>query len=90
MESPQINLHELYNDTSPVIPLIFILSAGSDPFGALQRFAAEKGFQDRIQSISLGQGQGPVAEKMLHEAIFIGDWVFLQVSDRKVKQIINP
>lgn len=33
----------------------------------------------RIQSISLGQGQGPVAEKMILAAYTTGDWVFLQV-----------
>ena len=33
----------------------------------------------RIQSISLGQGQGPVAEKMIKSAIVSGEWIFLQV-----------
>ena len=33
----------------------------------------------RVQAISLGQGQGPVAEKMIANAIKTGDWVFLQV-----------
>ena len=33
----------------------------------------------RIQAISLGQGQGPVAEKLIANATLSGDWVFLQV-----------
>ena len=33
----------------------------------------------RLQAISLGQGQGPVAEKLISHAIKSGDWVFLQV-----------
>jgi len=34
----------------------------------------------RIQAISLGQGQGPVAEKLIANATKTGDWVFLQVN----------
>ena len=34
----------------------------------------------RIHAISLGQGQGPVAEKLIANATKTGDWVFLQVS----------
>lgn len=34
----------------------------------------------RMLSISLGQGEGPVAEKMFIEAIEMGSWVFFQVS----------
>lgn len=56
-----------------------MLSSGSDPFGAFQRFASEMGVGDKVRSISLGQGQGPVAEKMISEAIESGDWIFLQV-----------
>ncbi|CAB3225661.1 unnamed protein product [Arctia plantaginis] len=34
--------------------------------------------RDRVHSISLGQGQGPVAERMINGAKSKGDWVFLQ------------
>ena len=33
---------------------------------------------ERIQSVSLGQGQGPVAKKMVEEGARIGTWVLLQ------------
>ncbi|XP_069560973.1 dynein axonemal heavy chain 6 [Brachyistius frenatus] len=78
VENPPIDLTNLYNDMSPSTPLVFILSTGSDPMGAFQRFANERGCLDRVESISLGQGQGPIAEKMIHAALKTGKWVFLQ------------
>ncbi|XP_034255936.1 dynein heavy chain 6, axonemal isoform X2 [Thrips palmi] len=78
VESPQVNLNVLYQDTNNITPLIFILSTGSDPFGSFQRFAYDLGNRDKVQAISLGQGQGPIAEKMIRSASSRGDWVFLQ------------
>ncbi|CAH1962386.1 unnamed protein product [Acanthoscelides obtectus] len=78
IESPQVALPVLFQDTSNGVPLIFVLSTGSDPFGAFQRFAADMGVLDKVKSISLGQGQGPVAEKLIMEGVESGDWVFLQ------------
>ncbi|XP_066430423.1 dynein axonemal heavy chain 6 isoform X2 [Eleutherodactylus coqui] len=78
IENPPVDLATLYQDMSPSTPLIFILSTGSDPMGAFQRFAKEKGYLERVQSISLGQGQGPIAEKMIKDATKTGNWVFLQ------------
>lgn len=31
-----------------------------------------------MQSVSLGQGQGPVARKLIEEGVRIGTWVLLQ------------
>ncbi|KAI3352270.1 hypothetical protein L3Q82_005249 [Scortum barcoo] len=69
VENPPIDLANLYSDMSPSTPLIFILSTGSDPMGAFQRFAKERGCLERVESISLGQGQGPIAEKMIRAAL---------------------
>ncbi|KAK6493365.1 dynein heavy chain 6 [Huso huso] len=78
VENPPVDLATLYNDMSPSTPLVFILSTGSDPMGAFQRFARERGYLDRVQSISLGQGQGPIAEKMIKAALKTGNWIYLQ------------
>ncbi|XP_029341080.1 dynein heavy chain 6, axonemal [Acyrthosiphon pisum] len=78
IESPGVSLHVLYNDTSSTIPLIFILSPGSDPFVAFQKFATEFGMIDKLHAISLGQGQGPVAEKLIKYGQKEGYWIFLQ------------
>lgn len=71
-------LATVYSDTSPSTPLIFLLSSGSDPMNVLQKFAEEKKFATKLQSISLGQGQGPAAEILIREARTVGHWVFLQ------------
>lgn len=73
-----IYLNHSYRDTSSSTPLIFILSTGTDPFGALTKFAGETGFADKYDSISLGQGQGPIAEGLIREGCSKGRWIFLQ------------
>ncbi|XP_064645339.1 dynein axonemal heavy chain 6-like [Lineus longissimus] len=78
VESPIADLHTLYADMAKVVPLVFVLSTGSDPMGAFLRFAKEKNYSDKLQAISLGQGQGPVAEKLMANAAKSGEWVFLQ------------
>ncbi|XP_072318696.1 dynein axonemal heavy chain 6 [Eucyclogobius newberryi] len=78
VENPPIDLAKLYLDMSPSTPLVFILSTGSDPMGAFQRFASEKGYLEKVESISLGQGQGPIAEKLIRGAMKNGNWIFLQ------------
>jgi dynein heavy chain, axonemal len=83
IESPGVLLHLLYNDTSSTIPLIFILSPGSDPFVAFQKFATEFGMIGKLRAISLGQGQGPIAEELINDGQREGHWIFLQVIIKK-------
>jgi dynein heavy chain len=47
----------------------------------LQRFADKRGWVlgERLHMISLGQGQGPIAEMLIAQAARAGDWVCLQV-----------
>ncbi|CAI9736985.1 dynein axonemal heavy chain 6-like [Octopus vulgaris] len=78
VESRAVDLQTIYNDMKKEIPLVFVLSTGSDPMNSLMRFAKEKNYSDRILAISLGQAQGPLAEALIKEATKTGDWVFLQ------------
>ncbi len=77
-ESPQTTMAQLYLDLDKSTPCVFVLSQGADPTAILLRFAQERGFQEKLHLISLGQGQGPRAEKLLESATSQGHWVLLQ------------
>ena len=47
VESPPIQLPTLYKDTLNSIPLIFILSPGTDPMSSFLRFAKEMDYIER-------------------------------------------
>jgi dynein heavy chain len=72
-------MEQVYLDTDFKTPLIFILSQGADPLLNLLRFAKEKKIgNDKMIILSLGQGQGPVAEKAINKGSKDGLWVVLQ------------
>lgn len=75
--SPDIRL--IYNQSTPIMPLVFILSPGADPGSDIQMLGDELGFTGpKLKLCALGQGQGPVAEGMLETGSKKGDWVLLQ------------
>jgi hypothetical protein len=77
VEPQPFALEPSFADSSCSTPLIFVLSPGSDPMAALLKFAEDRGV--RVESVSLGQGQGPVATKLIEEGSSAGFWVVLQV-----------
>ena len=78
IEPPSFNLPVAFEDATAVTPLIFVLSSGADPTMSWIQFAEDMGFSSRLDSISLGQGQGPIAERKLAAAGKVGSWLLLQ------------
>lgn len=79
VDSPPFDLGTIFIETNSTMPIVFILTAGTDPTATLLKFAEDQGYIDkRFFSLSLGQGQGPIAEKIIGEGIKYGNWILLQ------------
>ncbi|KAL8008233.1 putative dynein heavy chain region D6 P-loop domain, dynein heavy chain, domain-2 [Plasmopara halstedii] len=76
VKPPPFDLARSFTDSSVSSPLVFILSPGSDPISSVLKFADS--MHQKIETISLGQGQGPIAERMIERAREAGSWVVLQ------------
>ena len=70
------DLDPCYKESDSCTPLLFILSPGSDPMANLLQYADK--MKVKVESVSLGQGQGPVAMKWIEQGIKDGFWVVLQ------------
>uniref|UniRef100_A0A6I8PKH9 Dynein axonemal heavy chain 1 n=1 Tax=Ornithorhynchus anatinus TaxID=9258 RepID=A0A6I8PKH9_ORNAN len=78
IEPHTADLMTVFKESSTTTPLIFVLSPGTDPAADLYKFADEMKFSKKFTAISLGQGQGPLAEAMMENSIERGKWVFFQ------------
>ena len=78
IEPPAFDLADAFKDSAPATPMIFVLSSGADINMYLNDLAKNLGFTDKMGSISLGQGQGPIAEALFLRSADMGEWCVLQ------------
>ena len=79
VQPPPFDLSSSFGDSEAITPLIFLLTAGADPTACLLRFAEEnRSGSGGLHIVSLGQGQGVLAEEKIRQAVVNGDWVILQ------------
>lgn len=67
------------------MPIVFVLSPGTDPMADLLAFAEDK--RKQVEAVSLGQGQGPIAERFIAQGMKDGIWVVLQVRPRPARDV---
>ncbi|KAK2860339.1 hypothetical protein Q7C36_004505 [Tachysurus vachellii] len=77
VEPPVLDMKAVLEDSTTKTPLIFVLSPGVDPTAALLQLADTSGMGPRFQALSLGQGQAPIATRMIKDGVRNGHWVFL-------------
>eukprot|EP00304_Pavlova_gyrans_P007309 CAMPEP_0206033414 /NCGR_PEP_ID=MMETSP1466-20131121/638_1 /ASSEMBLY_ACC=CAM_ASM_001126 /TAXON_ID=44452 /ORGANISM="Pavlova gyrans, Strain CCMP608" /LENGTH=2403 /DNA_ID=CAMNT_0053407607 /DNA_START=23 /DNA_END=7231 /DNA_ORIENTATION=+ len=70
-----------FEDSAPAVPIFFLLSPGVDPVVPVRQLGHQMGKteeQGKFVTVSLGQGQEPVAEKALDKMYVEGGWAMLQ------------
>ena len=70
-------IESVYDDMTPEVPVIFLLSRGSDPTDGIIELCRKKKLPAPAV-ISLGEGQEPVALKAINAGVVNGSWVLLQ------------
>jgi dynein heavy chain len=75
------NLPLSFEDSGPAVPIFFLLSPGVDATGEVRTLGRQLGFTEdagKLTTVSLGQGQEPVAEKALDQMYHEGGWAMLE------------
>jgi dynein heavy chain len=78
VEPIPFDLDGCLRDSTAETPLIFVLSVGSNPMDYLTSSAKEQGKFRGMRVVSLGQGQGVIAEGAMISAARSGEWVCLE------------
>ncbi|CAF1153283.1 unnamed protein product [Adineta ricciae] len=87
---PVIHFEAIWEQSTPVSPIIFILSPGSDPTTDLLKLAERTEFGvAKVKLLAMGQGQEKIAINLMEQAISRGHWLMLQNCHLLVKWLIE-
>eukprot|EP00164_Ancoracysta_twista_P001803 GFYU01002367.1.p1 GENE.GFYU01002367.1~~GFYU01002367.1.p1 ORF type:complete len:811 (+),score=281.55 GFYU01002367.1:300-2435(+) len=75
-EGIPLDLESIMTETDPFLPVIFILSTGSDPTSTIEALAKKQKVE--VKGVSMGQGQEVIARRLMQTAMATGGWVLLQ------------
>jgi len=78
LEPPNLNIEILFKESNNTTPLIFLLSPGADAREEILSFAIKENMNNKLLSLSLGQGQGELATKNIKLGANEGKWILLQ------------
>lgn len=77
--NPVSSIESLFQASDSGTPIIFVLSQGVDPSQQIMDYAKKQpGGENKLKQLSLGQGQGLAAKKLIEEGMVEGHWVMLQ------------
>merc|ERR1719162_575944 len=70
---------DIYDESGARKPVLYLLSAGSDPTLSIDELAKKKK-KFPTDKVSMGEGQEKVARTKMHDAFLVGGWLILQNS----------
>ena len=78
--SVSVQMDRIFAESDCRTPIIFVLSQGADPRSAIEKLAVEqeKRIGHELFPISLGQGQGENAQRIIDECSKNGHWALLE------------
>ena len=72
----EYSIADCFADSNPCTPIIIIFTPDYDPAANILSLAHTSG--SSIQSLALGRGQGPIADRLIKTAYSGGGWILLQ------------
>lgn len=70
------SIESIWQESSCRVPVIFLLSPGTDPTASIDEVAKKKKFP--TDKVSMGEGQEIVAREKIKSGFLSGSWVILQ------------